>query len=175
MTVTASGRQIVVAGPKGQLSLTLSPKLEATINPDGKLEIKPKDKPTTAVNPLWGTTRAILSNMVLGVNEGFQKTLKLVGTGFRAKMDGANLSLSLGFSHPVIFSPPEGIKIVVPDQETIIVAGIDKSLVGQAAAKIRDLKPPEPYKGKGIRYEKEVVRKKAGKTGKVGLPGLGTK
>lgn len=174
VTVTANGSRIAVAGPKGQLTFDILPKLTPIIT-SSKLELKPKGKLTAAVSAQWGTTRVILSNMIRGVSEGFQKTLKLVGTGFRAKMEDDHLVLSLGFSHPVVFPTPAGIKISVPDQETIIVAGLDKSLVGQVAAKIRSFRPPEPYKGKGIRYEKEAVRKKAGKTGKTGLAGAITK
>lgn len=166
------GKTVSITGPLGESQLTCPSQLTVSVKDEYlTVDIEKGDNPK--INALWGTTRAALANIITGVTKGFSKTLKLVGTGFRAKTEGANLVLSLGFSHPVIFKPNPGIKIETPDQETIIISGLDKSAVGQTAAKIRDIKPPEPYKGKGIRYLNETVRKKAGKVGKTGAAGFG--
>lgn len=117
------------------------------------------------IRALHGLTRALLNNMIIGVSEGFSKTLEIVGVGYRAQLAGKNLQFNLGFSHPVEIAPPDGITFESPNNTTIIVKGIDKQLVGQIAANIRELRPPEPYKGKGIRYQGEHVRRKVGKTG----------
>jgi large subunit ribosomal protein L6 len=114
-------------------------------------------------NPAFGTMRALINNMVLGVTTGFSKTLEIVGTGYRAQMDGKNLVLQLGFSHPIRFEAPEGIALKTESPTRVVISGADKVLVGQVAADIRGFRPPEPYKGKGVKYEGEIIRRKAGK------------
>jgi len=162
---------LVIGGPKGELSLSVRPEIDLLIDQkEIKVICRRKDR---FVRSLFGTTRALIDNMVKGVVDGFSKTLKLVGTGYRTEKQGEKIVLNLGFSHPVEYLSPPGITLEVPDKETIIISGTDKALVGQAAATIRDFHKPEPYKGKGIRYENEQVRKKAGKAGKVGAAGVG--
>jgi large subunit ribosomal protein L6 len=155
-----SGSELNVKGPKGSLALNLHPSVSLDEN-DGQYMVKPDDEKNIA---MAGTFRALVNNMVTGVSEGFQKKLQLVGVGYRAQLQGNNLNLALGFSHPVVYSAPEGIKIETPSQTEIIVSGCDKQKVGQVAAEIRSYRPPEPYKGKGVRYADErVVRKEAKK------------
>jgi large subunit ribosomal protein L6 len=149
-------------GPKGELTLQLHPNITVEINDteivaSRRTEAK-KDK------ALHGLSRALIFNCVAGVKDGFQKKLEIVGVGYRAEMKGKKLQLSLGFSHPILFAPPSSITIETPTQTSIIISGIDKQLVGVIAAKIRSFRPPEPYKGKGIKVEGEYVRRKAGKT-----------
>ncbi|MCX7878771.1 MAG: 50S ribosomal protein L6 [Ignavibacteria bacterium] len=155
------GDSIVVSGPKGTLSTQISPLIKTDIS--GEVITLTRSSDSKREKSLHGLYAVLLKNMIHGVTEGFSKKLELVGIGYRAEIKGGNLYLSLGFSHPVIFIPPEGIKIDTPTDTTILVSGIDKQLVGQVAAKIRSLKEPEPYKGKGIRYEGEFIRRKAGK------------
>jgi large subunit ribosomal protein L6 len=157
------GTQAVLKGPKGQLSMQLAPAVEV-VEENGELAVRLREGRggTTA---LAGTTRALLANMVKGVSEGFQKKLELVGVGYRAQSQGKTLNLTLGFSHPVAYRVPEGITIETPSQTEILVKGTDRQKVGQVAAEIRAYRPPEPYKGKGVRYQGEQVRRKAGKTG----------
>ena len=150
-----------VKGPKGTLSLAKPSGVEIKLE-DGVLNLSPA---TPADDAITGTIRAILANMVKGVSEGFERKLDLVGVGYRAAMQGNDLSLSLGFSHPVKYEAPAGTQLTV-DKMTITVSGIDKQQVGQVAAEIRSLKKPEPYKGKGIKYADEVILRKAGKAGK---------
>ena len=153
-----SGSQLNVKGPKGKLELVMHPgvSLDET---DGEYIVKPDGDQNMA---MAGTFRALVNNMVIGVSDGFQKKLQLVGVGYRAQLQGSKLNLALGFSHPVEYSAPEGITIETPSQTEIIVSGCDKQKVGQAAAEIRAYRPPEPYKGKGVRYADErVVRKEA--------------
>ncbi len=160
ITIAVDGQEVKVKGPKGELFLKLPKEIELKL--DGKkLLVLPiaKSKKTPA---LWGTIRAILANMVTGVEKGFEKKLEIEGVGFKAQIQGNDLVLNLGFSHPVIFKPPEGIKVSI-EKNTITVSGISLEMVGQTAANIRALKKPEPYKGKGIHYEGEVIRRKAGK------------
>ena len=160
ITIAVDGQEVKVKGPKGELSLKLPKEIE--LKSDGKeLLVLPvgKSKKTPA---LWGTIRAVIANMVSGVEKGFEKKLEIEGVGFKAQIQGDNLVLSLGFSHPVIFKPPEGVKVIV-EKNVITVSGISLEMVGQVAANIRALKKPEPYKGKGIRYTGEIVRRKAGK------------
>jgi large subunit ribosomal protein L6 len=164
--VKISGQAVKVKGPKGELSLKLEREIEPQIE-DGKVVVKPVSKSRKA-RQLWGLSRTLISNMILGVTEGFKKELELVGLGYRVEKKGEGISLALGFSHPVEFDPPEGIDLEVPERTKILVSGIDKQLVGQVAAQIRSFRPPEPYKGKGIRYAGEVVKKKPGKAAKVG-------
>ena len=151
--VTATASQFSVKGPKGTLTLAKPQGVDLT-NDNGVVTMVPANADAIA---LAGTARAILSNMVKGVSEGFQRKLELVGVGYRAAMQGKDLSLSLGFSHPVVFSTPEGITITTPSQTEILIAGADAQLVGQVAAKIRGYRSPEPYKGKGVRYAGENV------------------
>ena len=154
------GQKIFIKGPKGELSLEVRPEIKVAIN-DGKIVVSPQtDTKRTAA--FWGLTRALLQNIVKGVTEGFEKKLSMEGIGYRAKLEGEELILQVGFSHPVPIQPPPGIKFSV-EKNIITISGIDKGLVGQIAAKIRKVRPPEPYKGKGIRYLGEYVRRKAGK------------
>jgi len=171
VTVKIDGRRVMVEGPKGELSQEFSPALKIGLEANRVL-VSPRLE-SENVRSLWGVTRTLIANMIEGVTQGFAKTLKLVGTGYRAKTEGEKLVMSLGFSHPVVVEPHVGIKFETPDQETIEILGIDKALVGQTAASIRNIRPPEPYKGKGIRYQDETVRKKAGKAGKTGAAGFG--
>jgi len=159
--------KIIVEGPKGKLEMDL--KFE---NFDGEIKISDHQIEVINHNPLdkksdafHGLTRSLINNLVIGVHTGYSKTLKIVGVGYKAQLDGKKLVLNLGFSHQVTFPVPEGIEIQVPDPTTIIVSGIDKHLVGQVAANIRRFRPPEPYKGKGIMYQGERIRRKAGKAG----------
>lgn len=155
-----SGSELNVKGPKGNLALNLHPSLSLDEN-DGQYMVNPDNEKNLA---MAGTFRALVNNMVTGVSEGFQKKLQLVGVGYRAQLQGNNLNLALGFSHPVVYSAPEGIKIETPSQTEIVISGCDKQKVGQVAAEIRSYRPPEPYKGKGVRYADErVVRKEAKK------------
>jgi large subunit ribosomal protein L6 len=151
---------VQVKGPKGELSYALSDDIELQID-DGIVKVISNQPSVTA---MAGTTRAIVNNMCVGVSTGFQKKLQLVGVGYRAQLKGKDLSLSLGFSHPVVFKVPSDIKVETPSQTEIVVSGIDKQLVGEVAAKIRQYRVPEPYKGKGVRYlDEHVVRKEAKK------------
>lgn len=154
----------VVKGPKGELQQQLSRDMEIKIEENVINVVRPTENKKH--KSLHGLTRTLLSNMVEGVTKGYEKKLELVGVGYRANKQGNKLVLSLGFSHPVEMVDPEGITIEVPSQTEIIVKGINKQLVGNYAAKIRELRKPEPYKGKGVRYAGEVVRRKVGKTGK---------
>lgn len=165
-TVSTGDMVITVKGPKGELSFEHHPDIAVVIK-DNQIEFTPVN--TSKKTPaLWGLTRALISNMVQGVNEGFEKKLELVGVGYRAKLDNPQLlSLSVGYSHPVLYDIPEGISISVENTKDLTISGIDKHLVGQVAAQIRKVRPPEPYKGKGIKYIDEVILRKAGKTGKV--------
>ncbi|MGB3873486.1 MAG: 50S ribosomal protein L6 [Stenotrophomonas sp.] len=151
---------VSVKGPKGSLSLNKTAGVEITLD-NGVATLNPKD---VSFDALAGTVRAILANMVKGVSEGFEKKLELVGVGYRAAMQGKDLNLSLGFSHPVVFVAPEGITLSTPTQTEIVVQGADKQVVGEVAAKIRGFRPPEPYKGKGVKYAGEnIIRKEAKK------------
>ncbi|MBP7814517.1 MAG: 50S ribosomal protein L6 [Phenylobacterium sp.] len=161
VTVTISGQTVEVKGPKGQLSWTL-PEEILVKQEGGELNLT-KAVETTRAQAMWGLSRTLVSNMVEGVTAGFEKTLELVGVGYRAAMKGDALSMQLGFSHDVDVPPPSGITFAVPKQTEIKISGIDKQVVGEIASKIRGLRPPEPYKGKGVRYAGEVVRRKEGK------------
>lgn len=147
--------KIVVKGALGSLEANLSNKVSIE-NKDGQLTVARTDE-TRESNALQGTTRAVVANMVLGVTKGFEKKLNLVGVGYRAKADGSNLKLELGFSHDVVYALPQGVSAETPTQTEIIIKGVDKQQVGQVAAEIRAYRPPEPYKGKGVRYAGEVV------------------
>jgi large subunit ribosomal protein L6 len=159
--VRLDGNSVAVKGPKGQLALEVHPKMQVTLK-DGVMTVtRPDDSgPNRA---LHGLTRTLLSNMVTGVTTGFEKRLEIQGVGYRASMRGADLEILVGYSHPVVVTPPDNIEFDVPSPTQIVVKGIDKQRVGQMAAEIRAIRKPEPYKGKGIRYEGEVVRRKVGK------------
>jgi len=159
--ITVKNRELTAEGPKGKLSLDLFPGIEARIEDDQILVQRNSEE--KQVRSMHGTTRALISNMVIGVSEGFKKELEIVGMGYKCQMKGAVLNLNIGFSHPVDVEVPENLKVSTSGPTKIIVEGIDKHAVGQFAAQLRALYPPEPYKGKGIRYAGEEVRKKLGK------------
>jgi large subunit ribosomal protein L6 len=156
------GHSISVKGPNGALDFEHHPEMVVRIEEKEVIVERPSDQPRHRA--LHGLTRALIANMVEGVTSGFTRTLEIVGVGYRAEMKGKTLNLALGFSHPVEFDPPEGVSIECPNQTTIVIKGADKQAVGQAAAVIRGFRPPEPYKGKGVRYQGEQIRRKAGKT-----------
>jgi large subunit ribosomal protein L6 len=159
--VEISQNEVVVNGPLGKLIKRFHPAMQ--VQSEGEKIWVKRGSDDKVNKSLHGLTRAIIANMVKGVTEGFKKALSIVGVGYKAELLGKKLSLNLGYSHPILFVPPEDIKIIVDNPTRIVVSGIDKELVGQVAAKLRAFRPPEPYKGKGIRYEGEKVRKKAGK------------
>ncbi len=162
--VTISGRDITVKGPKGTLSHTVVEPITVT-QEDGALIVRrPDDERESKAR--HGLTRTLVNNMVTGVTEGYSKTLEIVGTGYRVQARGSDLEFALGFSHPVTVRPPDGITFAVEAPTRFVVSGIDKQKVGETAANIRKIRRPEPYKGKGVRYQGEVVRRKAGKAGK---------
>jgi large subunit ribosomal protein L6 len=162
--VTIKGREVTVQGPKGRLSLEISSPIEISQN-DGTLTVtRPNDE--GEVRALHGLSRTLVANMVTGVTQGYSKTLEIVGVGYRVQARGSNLEFALGFSHPVTVTPPDGITFRVETPTRLVVEGIDKQLVGEVAANIRKLRKPDPYKGKGIRYQGEQVRRKVGKAGK---------
>jgi large subunit ribosomal protein L6 len=158
------GATVRIKGPKGSLTRHISPKMSVSIEDGSIIVSRPNDG--KEARSLHGLTRTLIANMVKGVTEGFEKTLLISGTGYRAVQQGNKLVLGMGLSHPVEMVPPDGIEIEVPSPSRIVVKGIDKELVGQISANIRAVRPPEPYKGKGIRYEGERIRMKAGKAGK---------
>ena len=161
VTVTISDRQVTAKGPKGEQSLTLMDIVNAKQTDDG-IVIEPANESKEA-RAAWGTTRALINNMVIGVSAGFEKKLQIQGVGYRAAMQGKDLKLSLGFSHEVVFNTPAGITLAAPTQTEVVVTGSDKQLVGQVAADIRGWRPPEPYKGKGVKYAGEVIIRKEAK------------
>lgn len=166
VTVSVTGRTVAVSGPKGNTSIVLPAKI--TLEQEEQL-LKVKrtnNQPQSKAN--HGLARSLIQNMVTGVSQGFITKLEMVGTGYRAKKQGNALSLSAGFSHPVIVNPMDGITLDTETETVIVVSGIDKQMVGETAAKIRAIRKPEPYKGKGIRYQGEVIRRKAGKATKAG-------
>ena len=163
--VSINGTEVSVKGPKGELTQTFHKELTIEKAEDGSIVVtRPNDERESRA--MHGLTRTLIHNMIIGVSEGYSKTLELVGVGYRAAVKGNTLELNLGFSHPVIIEKPEGITFECPDQAKIVVSGIDKQQVGQVAADIRKWRKPEPYKGKGIRYQGEYVRRKEGKTAK---------
>ncbi|HVZ40253.1 MAG TPA: 50S ribosomal protein L6 [Candidatus Kapabacteria bacterium] len=162
VTVNRDGNLVTVKGPKGELRTEVSTLVDVAVDGNQISVTRPSDQaPNRAAH---GLTRTILSNMVQGVTDGFARKLEIVGVGYRAEMRGSILQLNLGYSHPIMFFPPGGIQIVAPTANSIVITGIDKQLVGQIAAKIRSFRPPEPYKGKGVKYENEQIRRKAGKS-----------
>lgn len=164
--IDIDGPHVAVTGAKGKLEQTFHPEMAIEIE-DGILSVQ---RPTDSRQhrALHGLTRSLLNNMVVGVSEGFTRKLRIEGVGYRAEMSGDTLVLSVGYSHPIEFQPDDGLSYAVEDRgKTVLVSGIDKQVVGEIAARIRKTRPPEPYKGKGIRYDGEIVRRKAGKAGKV--------
>jgi large subunit ribosomal protein L6 len=164
VTVSVDGQNVAVKGPKGELALTVSEPIKVALEDNTIVVTRPDDEAKS--KSLHGLTRTLIANNVHGVSTGFTKTLEIVGTGYRAAAKGANIELALGFSHPVVVEPPQGITLTVEGNTKIIVSGVDKQAVGEVAANIRKIRKPEPYKGKGVRYEGERVRRKAGKSGK---------
>ncbi len=162
--VTVDGRDVTVKGPKGQLALTVAQPIAVAVEDGRVLVTRPDDERES--RSLHGLTRTLIANNILGVTQGYSKSLDVVGTGYRVQARGANVEFALGFSHPVVVEPPAGITFTVEGNNRLTVAGIDKQAVGETAANIRKIRKPEPYKGKGVRYTGEVVRRKAGKSGK---------
>ncbi|MDF1687679.1 MAG: large subunit ribosomal protein L6 [Parvibaculaceae bacterium] len=161
VTVTVDGQNVSVKGPKGTMTLALVDEVTVSMEDDG-LTVAPRDE-TKRARSMWGTTRTNLANMVEGVEKGFAKNLEINGVGYRAQVQGKVLNLALGFSHDVNYEIPEGIEIKTPKQTEIEISGIDKQRVGQVAAEIRSYRPPEPYKGKGVKYAGEYIFRKEGK------------
>jgi large subunit ribosomal protein L6 len=166
VTVQLDGQKILVDGPKGSLSRILPSLVCCTLDGSKKELLIEKTQNTRLSQALFGLSRTLVANMVHGVSIGFEKKLQITGIGYRAQLEGKDLLLNMGYSHPVKMFTPEGLTIKVDNTTSITVSGIQKDLVGEFAAKIRSVRPPEPYKGKGIAYEGEVIRRKAGKTGK---------
>jgi large subunit ribosomal protein L6 len=164
VTVTLNNSTVTVKGPKGELTRTFNPDIEIKVEENVINVSRPSD--VKEHRALHGTTRAVIANMVEGVSKGFERGLELIGVGYRAQKQGTKLVLSVGYSHPVEIEPETGLEIEVPANTKVIIKGTDKERVGALAANIRGVRPPEPYKGKGIRYEGEFVRRKEGKTGK---------
>ena len=160
VTVTVDGQSVKAKGPKGEMSFVVSDLCRVALN-DNEVAVEPVDKSKPA-RSAWGMSRTMISNIVEGVSNEFKKELELVGVGYRAQMKGKTLSLALGYSHDINFETPEGLAIVTPKPTEIIISGIDKQKVGQAAAEIRAYRPPEPYKGKGVKYKDELIFRKEG-------------
>ena len=164
VSIDAENGVITVKGPKG--SLTYNYNNTITVAQEGNVITVTRPNDEKEARALHGLTRTLINNMIVGVTEGYSKKLEVTGVGYRVAMQGKNLNLTLGYSHPVVIEPVEGISFETPDANTIIIKGIDKQVVGQTAAVVRSKRPPEPYKGKGIKYEGEKIRRKTGKTGK---------
>ena len=164
--VTIEGRMVTVKGPKGLLSRELHPDMTVSREDDKIVVTRPTEQKTH--KQLHGLTRTLVNNMVVGVTEGYRKPLEISGVGYRAALVGRKLQLNLGYSHPIEIDPPEGITFELENPTRLAVVGIDKELVGEIAAKVRSTRKPEPYKGKGVRYAGEQIRRKAGKAGKIG-------
>lgn len=164
VTVDIDGRNVSVKGPKGELSLTVAAPIEVALEDGQVLVTRPDDE--RASRSLHGLTRTLISNNIIGVTEGYSKGLEVVGTGYRVQAKGSSIEFALGYSHPITVDPPAGISFEVEGNTKLTVRGISKQAVGEVAANIRKLRKPEPYKGKGVRYAGEVVRRKAGKSGK---------
>ncbi|MFB8387726.1 50S ribosomal protein L6 [Microbacterium sp. NPDC055910] len=164
VTVSVSGQDVTVKGPKGELTLAVARPLEVKVEENQVIVTRPDDERES--RSLHGLTRTLINNNIIGVTQGYSKGLEVVGTGYRVAQKGSSLEFALGFSHPVLVDPPTGITFSVEGNNKVTVTGIDKQAVGEAAANIRKIRKPEPYKGKGVRYAGEVVRRKAGKAGK---------
>ena len=164
VTVSVDGREVAVKGPKGELTLTVASPIEVAVEENQVLVSRPDDE--RASRSLHGLTRTLINNNIIGVTEGYTKGLEVVGTGYRVAAKGDSLEFALGYSHSITVDPPKGISFAVEGNNKVTVAGIDKQAVGEVAANIRKLRKPEPYKGKGVRYAGENVRRKAGKSGK---------
>ncbi len=164
VTVTVDGQNVTVKGPKGELSLTVASPIEAKVEENQVIVTRPDDERSS--RSLHGLTRTLINNNIIGVTQGYEKKLEVVGTGYRVNAKGQALEFVLGYSHSITVEPPQGITFSVEGNDKVIVSGIDKQAVGEVAANIRKLRKPEPYKGKGVRYEGERVRRKAGKAGK---------
>ncbi|WP_166984491.1 50S ribosomal protein L6 [Paramicrobacterium fandaimingii] len=162
--VSINGQSVVVKGPKGELSLTVAEPIAAKLD-DGRVVVSRPDEERES-RSLHGLTRTLINNNIIGVTTGYSKGLEVVGTGYRVQQKGSNIEFALGFSHPVLVEPPNGITLTVEGNNKVTVSGIDKQAVGETAANIRKIRKPEPYKGKGVRYAGEVIRRKAGKAGK---------
>jgi len=161
VTANVEGQTVKVKGPKGAMQLVLHGDVSAQVGSDG-VRVDPRHE-TKLARALWGTSRALVANMVTGVTKGFERRLEITGVGYRASVQGKNLQIALGYSHDIVHPIPEGITIVTPKPTEIVVTGIDKQKVGQVAAEIRDYRPPEPYKGKGIKFAGEFIYRKQGK------------
>lgn len=165
VNVDIAGQQVTVKGPKGELSREISSPITIAKSEDGTLAVsRPNDERLSRA--LHGLSRTLVNNMIIGVTEGYEKRMELSGTGYRVQLKGTDLEFALGYSHPITVTPPAGIKFAVESPTKFSVAGIDKQLVGEVAAKIRKLRKTDPYKAKGVKYEGEVIRRKAGKAGK---------
>jgi large subunit ribosomal protein L6 len=164
VTVTIDGQQVAVKGPKGELALAIKAPIAATVEENQVLVTRPDDERES--RSLHGLTRTLIANQIIGVTTGYSKSLEVVGTGYRVAAKGSGVEFALGYSHPISVEPPAGITFTVEGNNKLTVNGIDKQAVGEVAANIRKLRKPEPYKGKGVRYAGEVVRRKAGKSGK---------
>jgi large subunit ribosomal protein L6 len=164
--VKQTGQTLTVKGPKGELVLDVHPDIKV-VSDDKELRVE-RASDQKSHRALHGLTRSLIANMVTGVTAGFSKTLEIVGVGYRAEAKGKGIVLSLGYSHPINYEPVQGVALQCPNQTTVIVSGVDKQQVGQTAAEIRAFRPPEPYKGKGVRYQNEHIRRKAGKTASSG-------
>lgn len=163
-TVSIDGQSVAVKGPKGELSLVIAEPIQAKVEDNQVLVSRPDDERSSRA--LHGLTRTLIANQLIGVTQGYSKGLEVVGTGYRVAAKGSDLEFALGYSHPITVNPPAGISFAVEGNNRVTVIGIDKQLVGEVAANIRKLRKPEPYKGKGVRYAGEIVRRKAGKSGK---------
>jgi large subunit ribosomal protein L6 len=164
VTVTIDGQNVAVKGPKGELALAVKAPISAQVEDNQVLVTRPDDERESRA--LHGLTRTLIANQIIGVTQGYSKGLEVVGTGYRVQAKGSNVEFALGYSHPITVEPPAGISFAVEGNNKLTVNGIDKQAVGEVAANIRKLRKPEPYKGKGVRYAGEVVRRKAGKSGK---------
>jgi large subunit ribosomal protein L6 len=161
VTASVDGQHVAVKGPKGELKHVLVDEVIAKLE-DGGIEVAPRDD-TQVARAMWGMSRTLVANLVTGVTEGFTKKLEITGVGYRAAVQGSNVQLQLGYSHDILFPIPEGIQVQCPKPTEIVITGIDKQKVGQVAAEIRRFRPPEPYKGKGVRYSGEFILRKEGK------------
>ncbi|MBE9177482.1 50S ribosomal protein L6 [Oculatella sp. LEGE 06141] len=164
VTIAIAGQHVTVKGPKGELARTLPSEVE--VSQEGETVTVKRRNESRVARQLHGLSRTLVANMVEGVSQGFQKRLEIQGVGYRAQVQGRNLTLNIGYSNPVQIVPPDGIQVAVENNTNVIVSGVDKEIVGNTAARIRAVRPPEPYKGKGIRYSGEAVKRKAGKAGK---------